>query len=82
MGQQATYDFLDNNAATQSGPVDCVNDPRVIAQNDNVISINATLQINLSGGLQLRCAVGAVDKSPPKRPSSVSSAAKAPRVRL
>ena len=49
MGQKATYDFLDNNPAIKSGPVDYVNDPRVIAQNDNVISINATLQIDLTG---------------------------------
>ena len=49
MGQEATYDFLDNNPAIKSGPVDYVNDPRVIAQNDNVISLNATLQIDLTG---------------------------------
>jgi itaconate CoA-transferase len=29
--------------------VDYVNDPRIIAQNDNVISINATIQIDLTG---------------------------------
>jgi itaconate CoA-transferase len=49
MGQKAMYDFLDNNPAIESRPVDYVNDPNIIARNDNVISINATLQIDLTG---------------------------------
>jgi itaconate CoA-transferase len=49
MGQKAMYDFLDRNPAVESKPVDYVNDPRIIARNDNVISINATLQIDLTG---------------------------------
>jgi itaconate CoA-transferase len=49
MGQKAMYDFLDNNSAIESRPVDYVNDPKIIAQNDNVVSINATLQIDLTG---------------------------------
>jgi itaconate CoA-transferase len=49
MGQKPTYDFLDNNPGVESRPVDYVNDPRIIAQNDNVVSINATLQIDLTG---------------------------------
>jgi itaconate CoA-transferase len=49
MGQKAMYDFLDNNPAIVSAPVDYVNDPRIIAQNDNVVSINATIQIDLTG---------------------------------
>jgi itaconate CoA-transferase len=49
MGQKAMYDYLDNNPAVESRPVDYVNDPRIIAQNDNVISINATIQIDLTG---------------------------------
>jgi itaconate CoA-transferase len=49
MGQKPMYDFLDNNPGVESRPVDHVNDPRIIAQNDNVVSINATLQIDLTG---------------------------------
>ena len=49
MGQKAMYDFLSDNPAVESAPVDYVNDPRIIAQNDNVISINATIQIDLTG---------------------------------
>jgi itaconate CoA-transferase len=49
MGQQAMYDFLADNPSVESWPVDYVNNPAVIAQNDNVISINATIQIDLTG---------------------------------
>jgi itaconate CoA-transferase len=49
MGQKDMYDFLDDNPAVESHPVDYVNNPRIIQQNDNVISINATLQIDLTG---------------------------------
>jgi itaconate CoA-transferase len=49
MGQKAMYDFLNDNPAVESAPVDYVNDPHIIAQNDNVISINATIEIDLTG---------------------------------
>ena len=34
MGQKAMYDFLNDNPAVESAPVDYVNDPRIIAQNE------------------------------------------------
>ena len=49
MGQKAMYDYLADNPSVESWPVDYVNDPSVIAQNDRVISINATIQIDLTG---------------------------------
>lgn len=49
MGDRAFYDLLDNNPSMHSGPVQVVNDPRHISKNDNVISVNATLQVDLSG---------------------------------
>ena len=49
MGDRAFYDFLDDNPAMHSAPVDIVNDPRHIAKNRNVVSVNATLQIDLGG---------------------------------
>jgi len=49
MGQKEMYDFLNDNPAIASAPVDYVNDPRIIAQNNSVISINATIQIDLTG---------------------------------
>ena len=49
MGQKAMYDFLDDNPSVESWPVDYVNDPTVIARNDDVISINGTIEIDLTG---------------------------------
>jgi itaconate CoA-transferase len=58
MGQKAMYDFLDDNPAVESHPVDYVNDPSVIAQNDNVVSINAALQIDLTGAVNAEHLLG------------------------
>ena len=58
MGQKAMYDFLDDNPSVESHPVDYVNDPFVIAQNDNVVSINAALQIDLNGAVNAEHMLG------------------------
>jgi itaconate CoA-transferase len=49
MGDQSLYDFLHDNRTLEAHPVEHVNAPHVIAQNDRVISVNATLQVDLSG---------------------------------
>lgn len=49
MGDQGLYDFLHDNPLAEAHPVDYVNNPYVIAQNDRVVSVNATLQIDLNG---------------------------------
>lgn len=49
MGTRETYDFLDGNPDIEAYPVDYVNDPAVIARNDNMVSVNATLQVDLTG---------------------------------
>ena len=49
MGDKAFYDFLDDNPSMHSAPVQTVNDPRHISKNDKVVSVNATLQVDLSG---------------------------------
>lgn len=49
MGDAAFYDFINDNPAMHSLPVNIVNDPRHIAKNDNVVSVNGTLQIDLGG---------------------------------
>ncbi len=49
MGNREFYEFLDDNPSMHSAPVQVVNDPRHIAKNDGVVSINATLQVDLSG---------------------------------
>lgn len=49
MGTKRLYDFVNNNPNVEMQPVDYVNDPFVIAQNDNLISINSCVQIDLMG---------------------------------
>lgn len=49
MGSQRLYDYADDNPAVEMAPVDFVNDPRVIAQNDNMVSINSCVQVDLTG---------------------------------
>jgi len=49
LGQKAMYDFIHENPAIYSQPVDYVNNPAIIARNDHVVSVNATLQIDLTG---------------------------------
>jgi itaconate CoA-transferase len=49
MGDRAFYDFLDDNPSMHSAPVQVVNDPRHISKNDKVVSVNATLQVDLGG---------------------------------
>jgi itaconate CoA-transferase len=58
MGQKAMYDFLNDNPSVESHPVDYVNDPYVISQNDNVHSINAALQIDLTGAVNAEHLLG------------------------
>ncbi len=49
MGDRPFYEFLDDNPAFHSAPVQEVNDPRHISKNDRVVSVNATLQVDLGG---------------------------------
>ena len=49
MGTQALYDFVNHNPDVEMYPSDYVNDPRVIAQNDRMISINSCLSVDLAG---------------------------------
>ena len=58
MGQKVMYDFLHDNPSVESHPVDYVNDPNVIAQNDNVVSVNAALQIDLTGAVNAEHMLG------------------------
>ncbi|MCF0137712.1 MAG: 4-hydroxybutyrate--acetyl-CoA CoA transferase [Oscillospiraceae bacterium] len=48
-GSKRIYDFINDNPAVEMLPVDYVNDPAVIARNNNVISINAALEVDLIG---------------------------------
>jgi acyl-CoA hydrolase len=49
LGTQVLYDFLHENPAVEFLPVDHVNDPRVIAEEDCFVSINATTEVDLVG---------------------------------
>lgn len=48
-GTKKLYDFIDNNPAVEFLPVSLVNDPREIALEKNIVSINATTEIDLFG---------------------------------
>ncbi len=56
MGTRRLYDYVDNFREVAMMPVDYVNDPRVICQNDNLVSINSCVQCgpNGPGGFHLR----------------------------
>lgn len=49
LGNKRMYELINDNPAINSHPANIVNDPRHIAKNPNVVSINATLQVDLSG---------------------------------
>ncbi|NLB53520.1 MAG: acetyl-CoA hydrolase/transferase family protein [Syntrophomonadaceae bacterium] len=48
-GTKKIYDFVHENPVFQFMPVDYVNDPRTIAQNDNMVAINQAMEIDLLG---------------------------------
>lgn len=49
LGSKELYEFLDHNPAIMVLDGNYVNDPYVIAQNENQISINTTMEIDLTG---------------------------------
>ena len=49
LGNQAVYEFLDHNPSVELRDGAWVNDPYVIARNDNQISINTSLEVDLTG---------------------------------
>ncbi|MCQ4726495.1 4-hydroxybutyrate CoA-transferase [Anaerotignum faecicola] len=55
MGTEKIYDFIDDNPQFQFFPVDYINDPRVISQNDNMVSINSCIQVDLMGQVVSEC---------------------------
>lgn len=48
-GSKELYKFVDNNAIVELHPTNYVNDPFNIALNDNMVAINAALQVDLTG---------------------------------
>jgi len=49
LGSQKLYRYMDRNPGLEMHPVDFTNDPYLASQNDNLVTINATLQIDLLG---------------------------------
>ncbi|MCL2560280.1 MAG: hypothetical protein FWE07_07300 [Turicibacter sp.] len=49
MGTKALYEFIDNNPSVLILDGHWTNDPYTIAQNDNQVSINTTIEIDLTG---------------------------------
>lgn len=49
MGTRKLYDYVDHNPDFEMYPVDRVNDPNIIMQNNNMISINSCIQVDLLG---------------------------------
>jgi len=49
MGSKRLYDFVDNNPLVEFHPTEYTNDPFIIAQHDKMISINAAIEVDLTG---------------------------------
>jgi acyl-CoA hydrolase len=49
LGSNKLYRFMDRNPALEIHPVDYTNDPVLAGMNDNLVAINATLQIDFMG---------------------------------
>ncbi len=49
MGSRKLYDYVDNNPMFYFRSSEFVNDPNVIARNDNFISISSALEVDLTG---------------------------------
>ncbi len=48
-GTRKLFDFMDHNPAIEMHPIEYVNHPLIISQNDNVVSVNSCLQVDLQG---------------------------------
>jgi 4-hydroxybutyrate CoA-transferase len=49
MGTERLYNFANNNPSIEMYPVSYVNNPAIIARNDNMVSVNSALQIDFTG---------------------------------
>jgi acyl-CoA hydrolase len=49
LGSKKIFDFVDNNPIFEFHPTAYVNDPALIARNDNMVAINSALQVDLTG---------------------------------
>ncbi|MGS0765472.1 acetyl-CoA hydrolase/transferase family protein [Syntrophomonas curvata] len=49
LGTRKLYDFIDENPMVEMHSTKFVNDPYIIGKNDNMISVNGTMEVDLSG---------------------------------
>ncbi len=49
MGTKYVYDFIADNPFIEFHPSDYVNDPFIIAKNDNMVAINSAIEVDLTG---------------------------------
>jgi acyl-CoA hydrolase len=49
LGSETLYNFLDNNPLIEAHPVEHVNDPVTISQNEKMVAINSALEVDLTG---------------------------------
>jgi len=57
-GDDAFYEFLNDNSSMEAHPVDYVNDPYVIGRNDRVVSVSAFLEVGLDGAVNSEAVMG------------------------
>ena len=49
MGTQRLYTFVHDNPIIEMHPIEYINDPFVIAQNDRMVAINSAIEVDLTG---------------------------------
>ncbi len=49
LGSQEMYDFVSNNPNVYSRPLEYTNNPYLVAQHDNFVSVNACLAVDITG---------------------------------
>lgn len=55
-GDQRLYDWMDENPSMYTAPMSFVNDPKVIAEIDNFVSINSCISVDLYGQISAESA--------------------------
>jgi len=49
VGTQRLYDFVHDNPIIEMHPIEYVNDPFIVAQNDRMVAINSAIEVDLTG---------------------------------
>jgi acetyl-CoA hydrolase len=49
LGTKRLYDWVDDNPLIELHPTEYVNDPFVIAQNENMVAVNSAIEVDLTG---------------------------------